>query len=200
MRIDKKKVGERIYEIRKQNGYSMEQFGKLIGGAPRGSVNSWEKGVNLPNKERLEMIAVMGNMSVDELLYGTFEDYVADLICNNLGIKIPYRLIRRLASELMQDGWSYGDEVAILQIVKDFLDTNWGTALRPVLFYESISDEDALFIGYLKTDEKLCLLEYADASHHRQRIFRSFTCTHDPCNCKDKKGQRKHAAHKRKSP
>ena len=57
-----------------------------------------------------------------------------------------------------------------------------------------------LSLLYLKTDNKLCLLEYADASHHRQRIFRSFTCTHDPCNRKDKKGQRKHAAHKRKSP
>lgn len=30
MQVDKKIVGERIRQIRQQNGYSMEQFGKQI--------------------------------------------------------------------------------------------------------------------------------------------------------------------------
>ena len=71
MYIDKKEVGERILKIRKSYGYSMKEFGEAVGHAPKGSVNSWEKGVNLPNEERLKQIASMGNMSVNELLYGS---------------------------------------------------------------------------------------------------------------------------------
>lgn len=150
MQVDKKRVGERICQIRQQNGYSMEQFGKQIGDAPRGSVNSWEKGVNLPNKERLEMIAVMGNTTVNELLYGSFSDYVRDLIDTSLGIKISYHFTIPFAAQLQARGFTYGDDVAILRFAKGFFNANNIVTKRPSLFYTLISEQDNLFVGYLE--------------------------------------------------
>lgn len=171
MQIDKKKVGERIFEIRQQSGYSMEQFGKQIGDAPRGSVNSWEKGVNLPNKERLEMIAVMGNMSVDELLYGSFEDYITELIYNNLGIKISYQFTRPFAMQLKIKGFTYGDDVEILRFAKGFFNVNKIPTLRPSLFYELISAQDSLFIGYLEIGEDTTVPKFFVRSDTEKNIL-----------------------------
>lgn len=47
----------------------MEDFGKLFN-TSKGTVNNWEKSRNNPNKENLKLIADLGNISVNELLYG----------------------------------------------------------------------------------------------------------------------------------
>jgi transcriptional regulator with XRE-family HTH domain len=70
--VDKKEVGRRIKKIRLEMGYTLEEFGKLYK-ASKGVVNNWEKGRNLPNKQRLSDIAFYGQMSVDELLNGKRE-------------------------------------------------------------------------------------------------------------------------------
>ena len=67
----------------------MQKFGEIIDNAPKGSVNSWEKGVNLPNEKRLKQIATLGNMTLNELLYGSFKEYVDMLITEKLGIELP---------------------------------------------------------------------------------------------------------------
>ena len=89
MFLDKKEVGQRILQIRKKYGYSMQKFGEIIDNAPKGSVNSWEKGVNLPNEKRLKQIATLGNMTLNELLYGSFNEYVDKLVGEKLGIQLP---------------------------------------------------------------------------------------------------------------
>ncbi len=71
MEIDKEAVGRRISSIRKEKGLTMEQFGKKIDEASKGLVNNWEKGTNLPNKKRLKIISLIGEISVEELLYGS---------------------------------------------------------------------------------------------------------------------------------
>lgn len=68
MNIDSQ-VGFRIKNIRQTNGLTLEQFGKLFG-ASKGNVSLWEKGSSLPSNERIKKIAQVGNMSVEELLYG----------------------------------------------------------------------------------------------------------------------------------
>lgn len=75
METDKTLVGKRINGIRKENGLSMEEFGSLIDGASKGLVNNWEKGVNLPNNKRIKLIATLGRISVNELLYGSLENF-----------------------------------------------------------------------------------------------------------------------------
>lgn len=150
MQIDKKKVGAKIYDIRVQNGYSMEQFGKQIGDAPRGSVNSWEKGINLPNKERLELIAIMGNTTANELLYGSLNEYVKDLITTSLGVKISNPFIDSFTEFLKNKGFTYGDDVEILRFAKGFFNANNIATCRPSLYYTNVSKQDNLFIGYLE--------------------------------------------------
>lgn len=72
MEVDPIEVGMRIRQIRKNIlGVSMAEFGSRIDDkAKSGTVSNWETGKNLPNNERLKRIAELGNMSVDELLYG----------------------------------------------------------------------------------------------------------------------------------
>lgn len=78
--VDKKKVGQRIKKIRINAGLSMEALGKKLS-TSKGSVNNWEKGKNLPNVNRLKKIAELGNISIDELIYGDLREAIINLMC-----------------------------------------------------------------------------------------------------------------------
>ena len=67
--INKKQVGRRIMAIRKRKFLTLIEFAKKIG-ASKSSVSDWEKGFRLPPEGILTKIAIMGNTSVDKLLYG----------------------------------------------------------------------------------------------------------------------------------
>lgn len=67
--INKKQVGRRIQIIRKRKLLTLIEFAKKIG-ASKSSVSDWEKGFRLPPEATLTKIAVMGNTTVDKLLYG----------------------------------------------------------------------------------------------------------------------------------
>ena len=67
--INKKQVGRRILAIRKRRNLTLIDFAKKIG-ASKSSVSDWEKGFRLPSEGVLTKIAIMGNTSVDRLLYG----------------------------------------------------------------------------------------------------------------------------------
>ena len=67
--INKKQVGCRIMTIRKRNYLTLIEFAKKIG-ASKSSVSDWEKGFRLPSEGILTKIAIMGNTTVDKLLYG----------------------------------------------------------------------------------------------------------------------------------
>lgn len=69
--IDKKEVGKRIQQIRFNKGQTLEAFGKLFG-ASKGNVQQWENGGSLPNKKRIQDISKIGNITVNELLYGKY--------------------------------------------------------------------------------------------------------------------------------
>jgi len=73
MEVNVHQVGQRIKSIRLSLGDSMESFGKRLN-TSKASVNNWEKGVNLPNSERLKKIADLDNITINELLYGG--DYI----------------------------------------------------------------------------------------------------------------------------
>lgn len=68
-------VGERIKQIRLSLGESMEQFGHRFN-TSKGTVNNWEKGRNLPNKENLKKISELGKNTVTELLYGNLDNLI----------------------------------------------------------------------------------------------------------------------------
>ena len=73
--IDKKAVGFRIKQIRTIKGYTLVNFGKLFG-ASRSNVQKWEVGFTLPNKERLSNIAKIAGVTVNELLYGSVDEFL----------------------------------------------------------------------------------------------------------------------------
>ncbi len=64
-------------------GYTLEAFGKLFG-AKKGNVQQWEKGRSLPNKERLTTISKIADMTVNELIYGSIDEFIE----NNLELFI----------------------------------------------------------------------------------------------------------------
>ena len=76
--IDKKAVGRRIRHIRFCKSLTLEGFGKLFG-ADKSNVSKWELGQSLPNKKRLEIIAKIGNITLNELLYGNHEKDIEEL-------------------------------------------------------------------------------------------------------------------------
>ena len=76
--INKKQVGRRIMAIRKRNFLTLIEFAGKIG-ASKSSVSDWEKGFRLPPEATLTKIAIMGNTSVDKLLYGNGNNDVEEL-------------------------------------------------------------------------------------------------------------------------
>lgn len=94
MKPNKKLVGKRIQAIRLEKGLTLEQFSKLIGASKssisewesgkhlppaKSIISRWEKGVMLPNSSRLERVAELGNITINELLYGNNEHDIEDL-------------------------------------------------------------------------------------------------------------------------
>lgn len=76
--INKKQVGRRIMTIRKRNFLTLIEFAEKVG-ASKSSVSDWEKGFRLPPESVLFKIAIMGNTSVDKLLYGNDINEIEEL-------------------------------------------------------------------------------------------------------------------------
>lgn len=76
--INKKQVGRRIMTIRKRNYLTLIEFAKKIG-ASKSSASDWEKGFRLPSEGVLTKIAIMGNTTVDKLLYGDGKNEIEEL-------------------------------------------------------------------------------------------------------------------------
>ena len=77
--VNKKAVGSRIKQIRINKGYTLEALGKLFG-ASKGNVQKWEKGLALPNKERIANICKIADITVNELLYGSIDEFLENNI------------------------------------------------------------------------------------------------------------------------
>lgn len=69
LNINKKQVGRRIMVIRKRNFLTLIEFAEKVG-ASKSSVSDWEKGFRLPPESVLFKISILGNTSIDKLLYG----------------------------------------------------------------------------------------------------------------------------------
>ena len=76
LEINREFVGRSIKNIRITNGLTMEELGARLK-TSKASVNNWEKGVNLPNKQRLKKIAELGGITVNELLYGDMKNFIS---------------------------------------------------------------------------------------------------------------------------
>lgn len=66
---NKKEVAMRIRQIRTDLGHSLDSFAEVLG-VERANVYIWEKGVCLPNKERIRKICELAKINPNQLLHG----------------------------------------------------------------------------------------------------------------------------------
>ena len=98
--INKKQVGRRILAIRKRRSLTLIDFAKKIG-ASKSSVSDWEKGFRLPPEAVLTKIAIMGNTSIDKLLYGNGNNEVEELYKSL--IKLPKKELIDLMTRVKEE-------------------------------------------------------------------------------------------------
>lgn len=87
--MNKSEIGKRIKQIRLSLGSSMIKFGEQIdeiSPVKSGVISNWENGKQIPNKKRISKIAKLGNISINELLYGNPSTFLFD----NLNIYDEY--------------------------------------------------------------------------------------------------------------
>lgn len=102
MAIDKKAVGKRINMIRHRLGLTMEEFGIKVDKALKSNVSKWERGDSLPNNSRIKIIAELGEMSIDALLYGSIYEKYSSLI-DELKEKLTLEYIDIKSEKLKED-------------------------------------------------------------------------------------------------
>ena len=76
---DKKAIGARIRNIRLNKGMTLEEFGSLFN-ASKSIVYRWENGTSIPNAERFKAISKIGDISIENLLYGTIKERISKIL------------------------------------------------------------------------------------------------------------------------
>ena len=156
LNVNKRNVGLRIRQIRNRLNLTLEEFGKIFSSdvnnklnAGKSNVSTWERGDSLPNKQRLEIIAKKGNMTVNELLYGSIDEFLD----NNLVSILEYQTGNKVSSN---EEYS----IARLQFKKWLEDRN--ITLENIHYiYDYIDQNNASWnpwnidIKYLKTMENI---------------------------------------------
>lgn len=156
LKVNKRNVGLRIRQIRNSLNLTLEEFGKIFSSdvnnklnAGKSNVSTWERGDSLPNKQRLEIIAKKGNMTVNELLYGSLDEFLD----NNLVSILEYQTGNKIPSN---EEYS----IARLQFKKWLEDRN--ITLENIHYiYDYIDQNNASWnpwnidIKYLKTMENI---------------------------------------------
>ena len=74
------KLGEKIKEIRLENGMSQEEFAKELGYTSKSTVNKIEKGVNDMNYDKLELLIQKFDLEVNELFDNLAKDMGSKVI------------------------------------------------------------------------------------------------------------------------
>lgn len=65
--IDKRTIGNKIRQIRKEKGLSQQKLAEMIGVAPQ-AISHWEIGKSLPQPKNIKAIAECGDKTVAWLL------------------------------------------------------------------------------------------------------------------------------------
>lgn len=176
MFVNKKEVGQRILKIRRKYGYSMQKFGEIIDNAPKGSVNSWEKGVNLPNEKRLRQIATLGNMTFNELLYGSFNEYTVKLVREKLDIQLSEEFSDAFCRLLQQNGFTYGDDVEIIRFINGILTYQNLTSRETAIFYQPTPYTGNYFDGIIEKGDYSVFIcrAYADRDENTLHLLPAY--------------------------
>lgn len=98
--VNKINVGKKIKQIRLSRGWTLKQFSdelsNIIGDnktIAEGVISRWESGISLPNPKRLKAIAKIADISVEELLYGTFDERLATILIKTMKENDKYKTL-----------------------------------------------------------------------------------------------------------
>ena len=113
---NKIEVGKRIKNIRINLKETTAEFANNFDPpSSNGLVSRWERGVNLPNSERLKVIADLGGISVDELLYSDTYFKKLELIQN---------VVNRAYEKVNKNNEALGYLLEIEKIIDTEIDDN----------------------------------------------------------------------------
>lgn len=148
-------VGKRIKKIRTDLGYSMAQFGELVSGSPKTTVNNWERGINLPKEDKLRKIAILGKTTTEELLYGTPENFIKNLMIEYFSLQVNPVFLQQIISFLKQNKVDLYDEVTILEFLQSIM--NSGAIVvkdDPYLIYSPIAGSNKMYLASEENNPK----------------------------------------------
>ena len=157
--INKTNVGNRILNIRNSLNLTLEQFGNIEGiNAERSNVSKWERGSSLPNRARLEVIAKLGKITVNELLYGSTEEFLKNNLIELINDidNTGYLLDALQGIHLIQFTYWLNKKIDINNI--EDVQTIFESYLHE--FIENRKSENFSKIAYLKKNKKLTLETY----------------------------------------
>ena len=115
---EKKLIGQRIKQIRREKGMTMEEFGNLLS-TSKSIVYRWEIGTNLPNPERLKTIAKLADITVEELLSSSKKDYALKYALKSLNNILNTKALSQFDEDNSKFVSKYANE--ILPIIEERL-------------------------------------------------------------------------------
>lgn len=115
---EKKIIGQRIKQIRREKGMTMEEFGNLLS-TSKSIVYRWEIGTNLPNPERLKTIAKLADITVEELLSSSKKDYALKYALKSLNNILNTKALSQFDEDNSKFVSKYANE--ILPIIEERL-------------------------------------------------------------------------------
>lgn len=113
--INRDKVGERINNIRVAGGWTLEAFGTLINNTSRGNVSNWISGKNIPTKEKLNLIAILGKVEPEFLLYGDMDEYSKEFFRDYKGAELDEEFWNSFRKILTKKGIPYREKERMIQ-------------------------------------------------------------------------------------
>lgn len=153
MKVDQQRVAKKIREIRTDLGYSMAQFGELISNSPKTTVNNWERGINLPKEDKLKKIALLGKTTVEELLYGSPEEVLTNLLKDHFQLPVNPAFLQQMLAFLKQQKVDVYDEMTIMEFLQGIMDSGMLVERNdPYLTYSKVEGTESLYTAAAAND------------------------------------------------
>lgn len=169
-------IGQQINKIRVNRKETLEEFANAIKEktnfkvkTTKSNVSKWENGMNIPNDVTLKAISELGNISIDELIYGDLENYARKEI-ESLKLKLlnDSSVDNALIDSIVLDVYlrffhEYAPPINEIVHSKEEFDTKLKGYLKDSIQYISNPEERATYVlGELQYKVNKAFDEYLD--------------------------------------
>ncbi|EAA0350851.1 XRE family transcriptional regulator [Listeria monocytogenes] len=171
MKPNAAEVGKMIRQIRTDLGCSMAQFGELISDSPKTTVNNWERGINLPKDDKLKKIALLGKISIEELLYGSPEEFITKIGIEHFRFQFNLLFVQQVIAFLEQRKINLYDEMTVIEMIQSIMDSGAFVERESAyLSFSPIIGSDNLYLTVVTKNEesgKPTFYVYVEAEENR---------------------------------